>query len=253
MDRLSKVLANRGIASRRRCEELIEAGRVRVNGQIVRKQGVRVDPEEDHIEIDGRFVQEVHRVYVLLNKPAGYVSTAKDPQGRPTVLDLVPIGQRIYPVGRLDLGSEGLLLLTNDGAIADRLTHPRYEHEREYWVLVAGRDLGEAIARLRKGVELEDGNAQVVSSSILSARVVKRQLLSGGMQNDRISGRWLRIVIREGRNRQIRRMCEAVGNPVSRLIRVRMGPLHLGDLAPGAWRYLNDDEVESLYEAVGMH
>ncbi|MCG2768760.1 MAG: pseudouridine synthase [Chloroflexota bacterium] len=253
MDRLSKVLANRGIASRRRCEELIEAGRVRVNGQVVMKQGVRVDPEKDRITVDGRFVREVHSVYVLLNKPVGYVSTAKDPQGRPTVLDLVPIDQRIYPVGRLDMSSEGLLLMTNDGAIADRLTHPRYEHEREYWALVEGRDLGEAISRLRKGVELEDGSAQATSSSILPDQVVRRQLLRGGTQNEGTSGRWLRIVIREGRKRQIRRMCEAVGNPVARLIRVRMGPLHLGDLAPGAWRYLTDDEVESLYKAVGMH
>lgn len=196
-------------------------------------------------------MREIQSVYVLLNKPIGYVSTAKDPQGRPTVIDLVPIDQRIYPVGRLDMSSEGLLLLTNDGAIADRLTHPRYEHEREYWALVEGRNLGEAIARLRKGVKLEDGTARAAYSSILSARVVRKQLLRGSTQNSRTSGRWLRIVIREGRKHQIRRMCEAVGNPVARLIRVRMGPLHLGDLALGAWRHLTADEVKSLYGAVG--
>ena len=215
------------------------------------KQGLRVDSEKDRITVDGRIVKEVHRVYVILNKPVGYVSTAKDSRGRPTVLDLVSIDQRIYPVGRLDMSSEGLLLLTNDGAITNRLTHPRYQHEREYWVLVEGKDLDEAIACLQKGVELEDGSAQAAYSSILPARVVRRQLLRGGMQNDRTSGRWLRIVIREGRKHQIRRMCEAVGQPVGRLIRVRMGPLHLGDLAAGAWRHLTDDEVESLYKAVG--
>ena len=253
MIRLSKILANRGIASRRRCEELIEAGRVRVNGKVITKQGVRVDSEKDRITVDGQIVREVHKVYILLNKPVGYVSTAKDQRGRPTVLDLVSIDQRVFPVGRLDMNSEGLLLLTNDGAIADRLTHPRYEHEREYWVLLDGEDMGEAMASLQKGVQLEDGRAQAAYSSLLRPRVVRRQLLRGDMENDHTLGRWLRIVIREGRKRQIRRMCEAVGHSVQRLIRVRMGPLYLGALAAGTWRHLTEEEVDTLQKAVGTH
>jgi len=253
VERLSKVLASRGVAARRKCEVLIAAGRVWVNGQVVMEQGVLVDPEKDRIEVDGHLVQRVHRVYVLLHKPVGYVSTAKDPRGRPTVLDLVPIEQRVYPVGRLDMNSEGLMLLTNDGTLTEKLLHPRYGHEREYWVLVEGNSLGEAIERLRHGVELDDGSAKAVSASILPTRVVRRQLLCGGDGKNRTSGTWLRIVIREGRKHQIRRMCEAVGNPVVRLIRMRMGPLHLGELAPGAWRHLTDDELECLRQAFATH
>ncbi len=250
VDRLSKVLASRGVASRRKCENLIAAGRVRVDGRVVTEQGARVDPGGARIEVDGRVVSEVRRLYVLLHKPAGCVSTARDPQGRPTVLELVPIGARLFPVGRLDMNSEGLLLLTNDGALAELLTHPRYEHEREYWVLVNGVPTEEAIDRLRIGVELEDGRSWPASVSTLPRRAVGRRLLCRSARTGRASGTWLRVIIHEGRKRQIRRMCEAVGHPVRRLIRVRMGPLHLGELAVGSWRHLKDDEVADLRQAV---
>jgi len=252
MERLAKVLARRGVASRRRCEDLIAAGRVRVNGRVVTRQGVRVDPDRDWIEVDGRRVRPISPVYILLNKPPGFVSTAMDPQGRPVVLDLVPIGQRFYPVGRLDINSEGLMLLTNDGRVTERLTHPRYEHEREYWVLVRGRPSVKDVARLRQGVELDDGLTSPASVSFLSARTVMRGLSWLEDAADDAAGTWLRIVIHEGRKRQVRRMCEAIGHPLVRLIRVRMGPLCLGDLAPGTWRRLTPDEVGKLREVLGI-
>lgn len=250
MERLSKVMANRNVASRRKCEELIAAGRVQVNGRVIAEQGVRVDPGRDRIEADGCLVSETRRLYILLHKPPGWVSTAKDPQGRPTVVELVSINERLYPAGRLDMNSEGLLLLTNDGALTERLTHPRYEHEREYWVEVEGRPSDEAILKLRDGVELEDGRTWPASVGILSDGAGRSRFLEG--EGDRTAGTWLRITIHEGRKRQVRRMCEAVGYPVRRLIRVRMGPLLLGKLARGEWRYLTRDEVKRLRRAVGL-
>jgi len=247
VDRLSKVLAHRGVASRRRCEELIGSGRIRVNGRIVTEQGVKVDPERDSITLDGKPVQRAGKVYILLHKPAGYVSTSKDPQGRPTVLDLVPVRERVYPVGRLDMHSEGLLLLTNDGAVTERLTHPRYEHDREYWVLVNDRPSGRALDRLREGVELEDGRTWPALVSRLPQGEVQGALPSLKDAGKQASGTWLRVVIHEGRKRQVRRMCEAIGHPVRRLVRVRMGPLRLGDLKPGDWRHLSGREIRQLH------
>jgi pseudouridine synthase len=232
-ERLQKVLAHAGVASRRACEELIAAGRVRVNGQTVTERGTKVDPIKDVIEVDGRRLRSrVEPVYLVLHKPAGYLSTAHDPEGRPTVLDLVPRDTRLYPVGRLDVDSEGLLLLTNDGELANWLTHPRYAQEKEYSVLVAGQPTAETLDRLRQGVWLAE--EQAVGHAEASTVTVTEQ------------GTWLRVILREGRKRQVRRMLAAVGHPVRRLIRVRIGPLTLGELEPGRWRRLASGEVRKL-------
>lgn len=233
MERLQKLMARAGVASRRKAEEMIAAGRVRVNGQVVCEPGRQVDAERDIVELDGRRIAlSPQRSYVLLNKPVGYVSTTHDPQGRPTVRDLVQSQERLYPVGRLDLDSEGLILLTNDGELTQRITHPRYEHDKEYRVLVAGQPAPRDIERLRRGVELEDG---VTSPAEIE--------IAGSEGPDT----WLKFVIHEGRKRQIRRMGQAVGHPVKRLIRVRIGPLALGDLRSGAWRTLTTEEEAALH------
>jgi 23S rRNA pseudouridine2605 synthase len=227
-ERLQKVLAARGWGSRRVCEELIAGGRVTVNGERA-VLGRRVDPEHDLIEVDGAPVgTRPDLVHYLLNKPAGVVSTAKDPQGRPTVVDLVPAEPRVFPVGRLDADTEGLLLLTNDGALAQRIAHPRHGVAKEYLATVAGGPVSPAAIRtLREGVELEDGRTAPAKVSQPAPGV-------------------LRITIHQGRNRQVRRMCEAVGHPVTRLVRTRVGPLRDQRLAPGAWRRLSPDEVRRL-------
>lgn len=236
--RLQVVLAEVGVASRRRSEGLIRAGRVRVDGHVVTEMGVQVDPAIHRIEVDGRPLPPPQKkVYLLVHKPRGYISTSFDPQGRPTVLDLVPstLG-RLYPVGRLDFDSEGLLVLTNDGELALRLTHPRYQQEKEYHVLIVGQPDEETLRHLRRGVTLEDGLA------------IPAKVESIGTEHD---GAWLRITLHEGRKRQVRRMCEAVGYSVRRLIRVRMGPLELGDLAPGEYRRLKANEINGLLRIFG--
>jgi 23S rRNA pseudouridine2605 synthase len=227
-ERLQKVLATRGWGSRRTCEELIAAGRVTVNGETA-VLGRRVDPQHDLIEVDGAPVGiKPGLVHYLLNKPAGVVSTAKDPQGRPTVVDLVPAEPRVFPVGRLDADTEGLLLLTNDGELANRVAHPRHGVAKEYLASVAGGPVSPAAIRaLREGVELDDGRTAPAKVSQPEPGV-------------------LRITIHEGRNRQVRRMCEAVGHPVTRLVRTRIGPLRDPRLAPGTWRDLTADEVRRL-------
>lgn len=230
-ERLQKVLAHAGVASRRRAEEMIAEGRVRVNGEVVTQLGTKVNPHRDIIEVDGRPLGKPERpVYILLNKPRGVLSAARDVRGRKTVVDLVPARSRLYPVGRLDLDSEGLMLLTNDGALALRLAHPRYEHEKEYRVLVAGVPTEEALARLRAGVGLEGGRTRPAQVEIEKSD----------------GDTWLRMVLREGRKRQIRRMLEKVGYQVLRLIRVRMGPLQLGDLPAGAYRPLTRKELAAI-------
>lgn len=233
-ERLQKVLAARGWGSRRVCEEMIESGRVRVNGETA-VLGRRVDVERDVVEVDGAPVGiRPDLVYYLLNKPAGVVSTAKDTHDRETVVDLVPAEPRVYPVGRLDAETEGLLLLTNDGELTFRLTHPKFGVEKEYVAQVesGGRPVSrEALAALRKGVDIGDGVTSPAEVGELQPGV-------------------LRIVIHEGRNRQVRRMCETVGFPVVRLVRTRIGPLVDKSLRPGEWRALNVDEVRSLIEAV---
>lgn len=229
-DRLQKVLARAGFGSRRTCDDLIAAGRVEVNGEVA-VLGRRVDAEADHIKVDGVDVSiRPGLVYYLLNKPAGMVSTASDPQGRPTVVAAVPDDPQVHPVGRLDTDSEGLLVLTNDGDLTHRLTHPRFGVEKEYLVEVRGTPKPAALRSLREGVTLDDGPTAPARVSSVGP-----------------SG--LRIVIHEGRNRQVRRMCDAVGHPVLRLVRVRIGPLADRALAPGEWRLLTTAEVRSLEEA----
>ena len=218
------------MASRRACEELIEEGRVTVNGAMA-SLGDRADPSADEVAVDGVVISvDPTRVTFLLNKPVGVVSTASDPQGRPTVVDLVETEERIYPVGRLDADSEGLILLTNDGSLTQRLTHPSFGVEKEYMVSVEGRPSRGALRSLRTGIELDDGPTA-------PARVSE---LSPGL---------LRIVIHEGRNRQIRRMCDAIGHPVTRLVRTRIGPISDPRLPPGGARPLEQDELRALEQA----
>jgi 23S rRNA pseudouridine2605 synthase len=236
-ERLQKVLARGGIGSRRRAEEVIAAGRVTVNGATVRELGVKVDPERDTVAVDGRPVGRENAEYWMLNKPPGVITTVTDPWGRPTARDLVPTQARVYPVGRLDAESAGLLLFTNDGEVAFRLTHPRHHLEKEYRVLVDRRPDADAIRRLRRGVEL-DGRRTAPAS-------VRVERAAG-------EGAWLRIVLTEGRKRQVRRMCEAVGHPVRALIRVRVGPIVVGDLAEGAARPLSPSERQALRHATGV-
>ncbi|MDQ6914214.1 MAG: rRNA pseudouridine synthase [Actinomycetota bacterium] len=229
--RLAKFLAHAGVASRRAAEEIVRAGRVTVGGEVVEDPARDVD-ESSRVAVDREPVGGAEaRVVYALHKPPGVVSTARDPQGRPTVVDLVPAAARLYPVGRLDADATGLILLTNDGDLANRLMHPRHEVVRTYRVTVGGGPIPEAaLRRLREGVELEDGTTA-------PARV--RQLAP-----DR-----LELTLHEGRNRQVKRMCAAVGHPVRALHRVRFGPLALGDLAPGEHRRLPAAEVERLRQA----
>jgi 23S rRNA pseudouridine2605 synthase len=234
-ERLQKVLARAGIASRRAAEALIAAGRVSVNGEVA-VLGRRVEPRRDRVAIDGvPIVVDETLVHWLLNKPADYVTTAHDPQGRATVLGLVPSEPRVFSVGRLDRDTEGLLLLTNDGEFAQLLTHPRYGVEKEYFAEVEGRPSAAALRALRQGVELDDGTTR-------PARVALVQQSSGGTSA-------LTIVVKEGRKRMVRRMCAAVGHPVIRLVRTRIGPLRDTRLSPGDWRPLTPDEVQALYAA----
>jgi 23S rRNA pseudouridine2605 synthase len=234
-DRLQKVMARAGIGSRRVCEEMIAAGRVTVNGEVA-ILGQRVDPASDRVELDGvPVVVDDTLVFWLLNKPAGYVTTARDPQQRATVFDLVPAEPRVFTVGRLDRDSEGLLILTNDGELAQLLTHPRHHVEKEYFVEVEGVPKAAALRTLREGVDLDDGRTA-------PARVRLVQSSDHGTSA-------LEIVVREGRKRMVRRMCSAVGHPVIRLVRTRIGPLRDPTLAPGTWRALTPDEVRKLYAA----
>ncbi len=245
--RLQKVLAHAGVGSRRRCEGYVLQGRVRVNGQVVTELGTRVDPGLDRITFDGNPVQvEQERLYYALYKPVGYISTADDPHGRPVVVDLVPTEARVYPVGRLDMDSEGLLLLTNDGQLTHRLTHPRYEHEKEYLVLARGRLSSSELARLAEGIRLR-------KTRPARARISQPEPQWRWRGQDVPRGcQWLRMILHEGRNRQIRRMLDAVGHPVERLVRVRMATLRLGGLRSGEGRWLDEKEVKELRQFVGL-
>lgn len=232
-ERLQKVLASRGLCSRREAEEWIRRGRVRVNGEVIRELGVKADPESDRIEVDGRpLPEEGRRFVVVLNKPSGYVTTVRDPHAERTVMDLlVRVRGRVYPVGRLDRDSRGVLLLTNDGELAHELLHPSREVEKVYEVTAAG-DLGEeALRQLSAGVELEDGPTA-------PARVWGVRPTASGVR--------FRIALVEGRKRQVRRMVQAVGGHVVELVRVSVGSVTTEGLAEGAWRYLKPEEVEAL-------
>jgi 23S rRNA pseudouridine2605 synthase len=228
--RLQKVLARVGFGSRRVCEDLIADGLVTVNGEVA-ELGRRVDPENDRVEVDGVPVGvRPDLVHYLLNKPVGVVTTAADTHGRPTVVDLVPPSPRVFPVGRLDMDTEGLLLLTNDGDLANRISHPSRGVEKEYLAEVAREPSRAALRSLREGVELDDGPTAPAKVGLVAPTLV-------------------RLVIHEGRNRQVRRMLDAVGHPVVRLIRTRIGPLRDQHLAPGEWRALTVEEVRELEEA----
>ncbi len=238
LQRLQKVLAMAGLGSRRQCEELIQMGRVEVDHKVVTKLGVKVDPSRQQIRVDGTPLPRPERATFAVYKPSGVVSTNRDPSGRPRVVDLVPLPElRLFPVGRLDLHSEGLMLLTNDGELANRLTHPRYGVEKRYRVLVAGRPSSEVLATLRRGVHLAEGVARVASI------VVKKEL-----KNSTI----LEITLREGRNREIRRILARVGHKVLRLLRLSVGPIRLGNLAPGEYRRLTPKELKALRKAAHL-
>jgi 23S rRNA pseudouridine2605 synthase len=233
--RLQKLISQAGIASRRAAENLIAEGRVTVNGEIVREMGTKADPARDDVRVDGRRIKSAERLrYILLYKPAGYVTTRSDPQRRRTVIDLLHgIKEYVYPVGRLDYETQGLLLLTNDGDLAAKLTHPRHEVDRTYEAHVAGVPDDAAIDQLRRGIPL-DGRRTLPADVLLMNK------------GRRIENGVLLITIREGRNRQVRRMLEAVGHPVQSLRRIRFGPLGIRGLKPGNWRELTDAEVEKL-------
>jgi 23S rRNA pseudouridine2605 synthase len=235
-ERLQKVLAAAGVASRRASEDLITAGRVTVNG-VRARIGDKVDPAVDIVEVDGERVKvDPALVYVILNKPQGVVTTTSDPEGRPTVTELVNLEERLYPVGRLDQDTEGLVLLTNDGTLVHNLLHPSFEVERVYLALVPGPVRREPLRRLTDGVELEDGLAR--------ARRVREVESSRGRA-------LLEIVMTEGRKREVRRMLAEVGLPVERLARVAFGGVELGDLRQGRWRFLNNTEISRLYASSG--
>lgn len=234
-ERLQKVLAAAGVASRRESETLISEGRVQVDGEVVSELGSRVEPEQE-IRVDGELITQAKRVYYAVHKPPGVVSTASDPSGRPRVIDLIPpeIG-RVFNVGRLDMASEGLILLTNDGELANQLTHPRHGVEKTYEVQVAGNCNPEVLGQLRKGIYLAEGFAKVVNVKIKSRR--KQSTL-------------LEMVLDEGRNREIRRLFARVGHKVQKLTRIAVGPVRLADLPRGAYRELTSQEVKKLRDAV---
>lgn len=242
LDRLQKILARAGFGSRRTCELLIEEGRVTVDGQPA-KLGDRADPDRQKITVDGVPIPRSQpNFYIVLNKPRGVISTTNDPQGRKTVLDMVILPSarggarpRIYPVGRLDAESEGLILLTNDGELTQRLTHPSYEHPRVYRVLVAGLPDSETLERWQRGITL-DGRLTRFDSVVI--------------EEQRREEAWLRVIVHEGRKHMVRRIVAALGHPPKRLIRVTMGPLELGDLPSGKWRYLTGEEVRLLQREV---
>lgn len=236
-ERIQKVLARAGVASRRAVEEMIVAGRVRVNGEPARL-GQRVDASKDKVEVDGsRIPLREDLVHYLANKPVGVVSTAADPEGRPTVVDLADPATRVWPVGRLDLDSEGAVILTNDGELTNRLTHPSYGVAKTYVVEVQGSVQNRVARLLARGVELEDGLTAPAEVQVLERAK---------------GGSLVELVLREGRNRQVRRMMEAVGHPVRRLVRTKIGPVALGRLRPGTVRRLSPEEIRALYRAVGL-
>ncbi|MEM7346517.1 MAG: pseudouridine synthase [Chloroflexota bacterium] len=237
-ERLQKVLAQAGVASRRASEALITAGRVKVNGQVVTQLGIKVDPFQDKISVDGQPLSKRKEkpVYIILNKPRKILTATHDNRGRQTVLDLVDVSERIYPVGRLDLHSEGLILLTNDGSLTTKLTHPKYQVEKEYEVLVVGKPTTATLIEWRKGgIEVE--------GKPVAPAIVKKMKEEG-------SDTWLKIILTEGRKREIREVARTLNHTVKKLTRVRLGPLKLGRLKAGKWRHLNEQEIQRLKQLV---
>jgi 23S rRNA pseudouridine2605 synthase len=239
MERLQKIIAAVGIASRRKAEELITSGRVAINGKVVTELGTKADPEKDHIRVNGKLLHGAQRhIYLVLNKPKGYVTTAHDPEGRPTVMNLVKgIGSRVYPVGRLDYASEGLLLMTNDGDLAHKLMKAASHVPKTYVVKVSGKPSEEGIAKLRGGLSIATDEGKRVRTSPAKIRIVKEG-----------ANPWYEVTLIEGRNRQIRRMFEEVGHHVEKIKRVKYGPLAL-DVPPGEFRSLTLQEVARLKSA----
>lgn len=233
--RLQRLLASAGYGSRRQCEELIEAGRVDVDGEVVSKLGTVVDPKDQRIRVDGVILKKQKLVYYAVNKPEGVLSTNRDPQGRPRVVDLVPKSERVYPVGRLDLSSNGLMLLTNDGDLAQQLTHPKFGVRKVYRVTVAGKVDGETMRAMRRGMYIAEGFVKVEGAKILKSRSRATEL---------------EIVLKEGKNREIRRILARLGHKVQRLTRIAIGPLRLGDMPAGAHRVLSRAEIQKLHLAV---
>src|SRR5947209_6567095 len=239
-ERLQKIIAAAGVASRRKAEELISTGRVAVNGQTVTELGTKADPERDHIRVNGKLLRGPERpVYLLLNKPKGFVTTVSDPERRPTVMNLLAgVKGRVYPVGRLDYGSEGLLLLTNDGELAERLMRAASHVPKTYLVKVSGKPTEEEIAKLRSGVSIPTEDGRRVKAAPAKVKVIKDA-----------ANPWYEVTLIEGRNRQIRRMFEQVGHHVAKIKRVRNGPLEL-DVPPGKYRMLKPQEVARLQSAI---
>ncbi len=231
--RLQKYLAHAGVASRRTAEEMIKQGRVAVNNIVVENMGFTVT-NDDYITVDGKPVNiEEEKVYILLNKPVGYVSTSKDQFGRPTVLDLVKdVGKRLYPVGRLDYDTSGLILLTNDGDFTYRLTHPKHEINKVYEAVISGFPEKSEIKSFESGLKIEDYQTSPAKFLVLEKQGINTLV---------------RITIHEGKNRQVRKMCEAIGHKVLTLKRIQMGPIALGNLPQGKWRHLSDKEIKMLY------
>ena len=239
LERLQKVMAHAGVASRRKSEEMIQQGRVTVNGRVVTELGTKVDPGRDDVRVDGRRIElPARRVYVMINKPRGVLSTMEDSRGRKSLGDLVASPARLYPVGRLDASSEGLILLTDDGELANLLTHPRYKHDKEYLVLVNGHPSEKTLDAWRRGVVLDDK-----PTAPAGVDTVQRQKDST----------LLRVVMGEGRKRQIREVAALLGHPVRELTRVRLGPLQLGTLEIGQWRYLTEQEIRKLESIKRQH
>ncbi|MGM0502066.1 MAG: pseudouridine synthase [Bacillota bacterium] len=232
MERLQKVMAKAGVDSRRKCEKIIKEGRVKVNGKVVTELGTKVNPQQDKIVVDGQEIEKERLVYILLNKPAGFITTVDDPKGRRTVLDLINVKQRVYPVGRLDLDTEGLLLLTNDGDVSYALTHPSHQVTKKYIATVEGVPNQNKLKSLERGIKLNDGwTAPAETERIMDFN--KKSIIS--------------IKIHEGKKNQVKRMFKAVGNPVTELKRIKVGPLTLDDsLKVGQYRHLKSEEVKKL-------
>lgn len=233
-ERVQKYLANCGVASRRKCEEYIIQGKVKVNGEIITQLGMKINPEKDIVEFENTVVKEkIKKVYIILNKPIGYVTTAKDQFGRETVLDLVKVKERIVPVGRLDMYTSGALILTDDGEFLYKITHPKHEIEKTYTVTVKGIIEQKEVEKLRQGVEIENYTTKPAKVKILKTDT-----------NKNISR--IEITIHEGKNRQVRKMCESIGKSVLALHRSKIGGIGVKDLALGEWRYLKSKEIEQL-------
>lgn len=232
--RLQRLLASAGFGSRRQCEDLIEAGRVEVDGTIVTKLGTTVDPSTQKVRVDGVLLKKQKLVYYAVNKPVGFVTTNRDPHGRPRVIDLVPRDERVFPVGRLDRNSEGLILLTNDGELAQKLTHPKFGVRKVYRVTVAGKVDGETMRQMRKGIHIAEGFVRVEGAKLLKARSRSTEM---------------EIILREGKNREIRRILARLGHKVQHLRRIAVGPLRLGEVPSGAYRVVSNQEVEKLWRA----